>query len=283
METAPTSTELQALAQLTGDLPPMPHVASEALRKIAEPDTSAEEIQKILAKDPALAARVLKLANSSFYARSRTIATLRDAVVVIGLKTVRTLVLASITRDLFDPFGLTEKLLWEHAVGCGLAARTLAVSLRFSRAEECFLAGLLHDVGKMILLTHHPEPMRRIIQDVYNDPDLSFAALERDAFGFDHAEVGRLLATKWRFPEEIAEAIGCHHRPGSAKLMPALSVIVHLANAFCHKLELGPTKRPDLDLASVPSARALKLGPEKVAALEASIRHVLETEASSLS
>lgn len=283
METSPTTAELQALVQLTGDLPPMPHVASEALRKIAEPETSAEEIQKILAKDPALAARVLKLANSSFYARSRTIATLRDAVVVIGLKTVRTLVLASITRDLFDPFGLTEKLLWEHAVGCGLAARTLAVSLRFSRAEECFLAGLLHDVGKMILLTHHPEPMRRIIQDVYNDPDLSFAALERDAFGFDHAEVGRLLATKWRFPEEITEAIGCHHRPGSAKLMPALSVIVHLANAFCHKLELGPTKRPDLDLASVPSARALKLGPEKVVVLEASIRHVLETEASSLS
>ncbi|MEJ5363975.1 MAG: HDOD domain-containing protein [Desulfosoma sp.] len=283
METTATTTELHSLIQLTGDLPPMPHVASEALRKIAEPDSSADEIQKVLARDPALAARVLKLANSSFYARSRTIATLRDAVVVIGLKTVRTLVLASITRDLFDPFGLTEKLLWEHAVGCGLAARTLAVSLRFSRAEECFLAGLLHDVGKMILLTHHPEPMRRIIQDVYNDPDLSFPALEKDAFGFDHAEVGRLLAAKWRFPEEIVEAIGCHHRPGAAKFMPALTVIVHLANAFCHKLELGPTKRPDLDLAPVPSARALKLGPEKLAVLEESIRHIVETEASSFS
>ncbi len=75
METTATTTELHSLIQLTGDLPPMPHVASEALRKIAEPDSSADEIQKVLARDPALAARVLKLANSSFYARSRTIAT----------------------------------------------------------------------------------------------------------------------------------------------------------------------------------------------------------------
>lgn len=283
MPTASPSVELEALVQLSGDLPAMPHVASEALQKIGDPNSRAEDIQKVLAQDPALAARILKLANSSFYARSRAIATLRDAVVVIGLKTVRALVLASVTRDLFDPFGLTEKLLWEHAVGCGLAARTIAVVLRYSRTEECFLAGLLHDVGKMILLTHRPEPMRRIIEEVYNDPELSFAVLERESFGFDHADVGLLLAEKWHFPEEIVEAIACHHRPASAKILPALTVIVNLANVYCHKLGLGPTKRLDLDLASVPSARALKLTPEKLAALEASIRNVVDKEAASLS
>ncbi len=283
MKVASPGLELQSFVQLSGDLPPMPHVASEALQKISEPDARAEDIEKILSKDPALAARVLKLANSSFYARSRTIATLRHAVVVVGLKTVRSLVLASVTRDLFEPFGLTEKLLWEHSVGCGLAARTVALSLRYSRAEECFLAGLLHDVGKMILLRHCEEPMRRIIQDVYNEPELSFMSLEQEAFGFDHAQVGRQLAMKWRFPEEIAEAIGCHHRPATAKILPALSVIVHLANAICHKLGLGPTKKPDLDLAGVPSARALKLSAEKLEALEESIRQVIQAEASSLS
>ncbi|ROQ93373.1 HDOD domain-containing protein [Desulfosoma caldarium] len=271
---------LHALVQVSGDLPAMPHVASEALQKMSNPDVRVEDLQRILAKDPALAARVLKLANSSFYARSRTIATLRDAVVVVGLKTVRALILASVTRDLFDPFGLTEKLLWEHAVGCALAARTLAVTLRFSKQEECFLAGLLHDVGKMILLTHRSEPMRRIIEEVYNNPSLSFVDEERETFGFDHSQVGHLLAAKWRFPEEIIEAIACHHRPASAKIVPALTVIVHLANAYCHKLALGPTKRPDLDLSTVVSARALRLKPEKLAAIEASIRSVVETEAS---
>ncbi|MEJ5348196.1 MAG: HDOD domain-containing protein [Desulfosoma sp.] len=283
MKPASSRTSLENLVQLSGDLPAMPHVASEALQKIADPNARAEDLQKILAKDPALAARILKLANSSFYARSRTIATLRDAVVVIGLKTVRALVLASVTRDLFDPFGLTEKLLWEHAVGCGLAARTLAVVLRFSKQEECFLAGLLHDVGQMILLTHRSESMRRIIEEVYNNPDLSFCVLEQETFGFDHAEVGRLLAVKWRFPEEIVEAIACHHHPASAKILPALTVIVHLANAYCHKLELGPVKKPDLDLSAVPSARALKLTPEKLSSIEAAIRHVVSTEALSFS
>lgn len=272
---------LHTLVQLSGDLPAMPNVASEALQKIADPNARAEDIQKILAKDPALAARILKLANSSFYARSRTIATLRDAVVVIGLKTVRALVLASVTRDLFEPFGLTEKLLWEHAVGCGLAARTLAVILRFSKQEECFLAGLLHDVGKQILLIQRSKPMRRIIEDVYNNSDLSFVHLERECFGFDHTDVGRLLADKWHFPEEIIEAITCHHRPALAKILPALTVIVHLANAICHKLELGPTRRPDLDLSTIVSARALKLTPDKLAAIEESIRAKVQTEASS--
>ncbi|MBZ4658875.1 MAG: hypothetical protein JG766_798 [Desulfacinum sp.] len=283
MEAAQTSPNLDRLVQLTGDLPAMPHVASQVIKKISDPDAGAEDIQKLIAQDPSLAARVLKLANSSFYARSRSIATLRDAVVIIGMKTVRSLVVASVTRDLFDPFGLTEKLLWEHSVGCALGARTIATRLRYSRVDESFLAGLLHDVGKMILFTRFPDQMRLIIQEVYNDPSLSFAKLERETFGFDHAQVGRLLARKWQFPEEIDEAIGCHHNPARAKILPALSVIVHLANAFCHKLELDPTKKPELDMTGVPSAKALKLTEEKLTALQKEIRQTFQAEAGALS
>ncbi|MBC7360011.1 MAG: HDOD domain-containing protein [Desulfacinum sp.] len=283
MEAAQTSPNLDRLVQLTGDLPAMPHVASQVIKKISDPDAGAEDIQKLIAQDPSLAARVLKLANSSFYARSRSIATLRDAVVIIGMKTVRSLVVASVTRDLFDPFGLTEKLLWEHSVGCALGARTIATRLRYSRVDESFLAGLLHDVGKMILFTRFPDQMRLIIQEVYNDPSLSFAKLERETFGFDHAQVGRLLARKWQFPEEIDEAIGCHHNPARAKILPALSVIVHLAKAFCHKLELGPTKKPELDMTGVPSAKALKLTEEKLTALQKEIRQTFQAEAGALS
>ncbi|SMC16448.1 HDIG domain-containing protein [Desulfacinum hydrothermale DSM 13146] len=283
MEAAQTSPDLDKLVQMTGDLPAMPHVASLVIKKISDPDADANDIQKLIAQDPSLAARVLKLANSSFYARSRSIATLRDAVVIIGMKTVRSLVIASVTRDLFDPFGLTEKLLWEHSVGCALAARTIAVRLRYSRVDESFLSGLLHDVGKMILFTRFPDQMRLIIQEVYSDPSLSFAKLEREVFGFDHAQVGRLLARKWQFPEEIDEAIGCHHNPARAKILPALAVIVHLANAFCHKLELGPTKRPELEMAGVASARALKLSEAKLIALQEEILQTFQAEAGTMS
>jgi putative nucleotidyltransferase with HDIG domain len=204
----------------------------------------------------------LKLANSSFYSRARAIKTLTDAIVVIGFNTVKSLVLASVTRDLFKNFGLTEKLLWEHSLGVALAARTIAIRIRFPKAEEAFLSGLLHDIGKVIFLLKLPEKMQIIVQEVYNDPSIDFCRIEMETFGFNHAHVGQLLAQKWQFAEEIEEAIGKHHEPEESRSLPELTYIIHLANTLCHKLEIGPTKRPDLSLSEVESAKYLKI-PEK--------------------
>ncbi|MDY6910528.1 MAG: HDOD domain-containing protein [Thermodesulfobacteriota bacterium] len=277
-----TESSVQRVVLTAGDLPAMPHVASQVMTMVSNPDTTAQDLQRIISQDQSLVARVLKLANSSFYARSRSIATITEAVVVIGFRTIRSLVVASVTRDIFDNFGLTEKLLWEHSLGCGLAARTIAQSLRYSKTEEAFLAGLLHDVGKMILLIKFNDKMLSILEEVYNDPETSFVRMEQRLLGFDHAQVGQLLARKWQFAEEIEEAIGCHHAPARARLLPALTVIVHLANAFCHKLEIGPTKRPDLELSQVKSAKALKMSPAKIEDLLEEIRTIFAAEATTL-
>jgi putative nucleotidyltransferase with HDIG domain len=253
------------IAQLTGDLPPMPHIARLVMEKVADPSTSGKQLQDIISQDQALAARILKIANSAFYGLSRSITSLTTAISTIGFNTIKSLVISSAMRDLFRTFGLTEQLLWEHSLGCAFSARMIAKRVKFPKVEEVFLAGLLHDIGKVILNLKVPEQVSIIIQDVYNNPGTTFLELEQSTFGFDHAQLGRLVAHKWNFAAEIEEAIGCHHQPSAAETLPAISYITHLGNAFCHKLQIGPTKNPELDVAGLDSARFLKLDAASIA------------------
>ncbi len=247
------------LAQLTGDLPPMPHIARLVVDKVADPKASAKDIQEIIAQDQALSARVLKMANSAYYGVSRSITSLTNAISAVGFNAIKSMVVSSVVRDLFKSFGLTEQLLWEHSLGCAFIARRIAREVRFPKVEESFLAGLLHDIGKVIMYVKLPQQMTAIIQRVYNNPGATFIQGERSLLGFDHAQVGQLVARKWNFAEEIEEAIGFHHQPESARRLPQLTMIVNLANGMCHNLQIGITKNPDLDVAAFPTATALKL------------------------
>jgi putative nucleotidyltransferase with HDIG domain len=247
------------LAQLTGDLPPMPHIARLVVDKVADPKTNTKDLQDIIAQDQALAARVLKMANSAFYGFSRSVTSLTGAIGAVGFNTIKSMVVSSVVRDLLKSSGLTEQLLWEHSLGCAFAARRIAREIRFGKFEEAFLAGLLHYIGKIILYTKLPQQRSDVIQRVYSDPDAVFFRLEQSAFGFDHAQLGQLVARKWQFAEEIEEAIGLHHFPGKSRSNPTLTVVIHLANLICHRLQIGITRNPDLDVAGSKAAAALKL------------------------
>lgn len=256
---------IDRIVQTTGDIPAMPQVANMVLDRIADPNATPKEIQLIISKDQALAARVLKVANSSFYGLSRSVTRISDAIVVMGFNSLRSLVMTTVMNDLFKSFGLTEKLLWEHSLVSAATAKRIASAIRFSKVEECFLAGLMHDIGKVILNIKMPEKTLTIVQEVYNSEGATtFTQVEETIFGFTHAEVGRLVARKWNFAEEIEEAIGYHHKPAEASVMPALSHVVNLANAVCHKLEIGPTRNPGLDLHALDSTRALKLEKDRL-------------------
>jgi putative nucleotidyltransferase with HDIG domain len=269
------------IAQLTGDLPPMPHIAQLVMEKVGDPSTTARQLQDIIYQDQALAARILKIANSAFYGLSRSVTSLTAAIGTIGFNTIKSLVISSAMRDLFKSFGLTEQLLWEHSLGCAFSSRAIAKRLKFSKLEEAFLAGLLHDIGKVILNLKVPDQVSLIIQEVYNNPGTTFAQLEHTSFGFDHAQLGQLVAHKWNFAGEIEEAIGLHHHPEAAHRLPVLTFIVNLGNAFCHKLQIGPTKIPDLDLAGMDSARLLKLDQSAIDEMFAEIGATFEAEKAS--
>lgn len=252
----------QSIVLTAQDLPAMPHIARQAMQRLSDPDASARDLHKIISKDQAIAARVLRIANSACYARRRAILTITDAVVTVGFNTIKSIVISSALYDFFKTFGLAEKLMWEHSLGCALTSRMIAQMLKFSKTEEAFLAGLLHDVGKVVFYMKIPKKMLLIVQEVYHNPGLTFLEMEQRLLGFNHAQLGQLVARKWNFAEEIVEAIGKHHRPEKACVLPALSYIVNLGNAFCHKMEIGFIKNPDLELHELKSAKALKLHKE---------------------
>ncbi len=258
------SSVLKKIVMLTGDLPTIPHTAQRVLEKLSDPEVQPKELEKIILQDPSLTARILKLANSSFYGRPRMIKTVSEATVVIGLDTLKSIVVASAVREMLKNFGLTEKLLWEHAVGTGFISRFLAENVGYKNTEEAFMTGLLHDIGKIVLQIRVPDKMYLVMQDVYHGENPNSIEVETEIFGFTHAHVGQLVARKWQFAIEIEEAIGYHHWPGRAKLDPHLTHIVHLANIFAHKLEIGPIRTPDIGLEDQVSAKFLGLEKEQI-------------------
>lgn len=243
----------------------MPQVANLAIDKLSDPESTPREVHQIISKDQALAARILRVANSSYYSCPRKISRISDAISYMGFDSVRSLVIASVIEDLFKKTGLAEKLLWDHSLACAAAAKKLAMAAKFRKLEEAFLAGLMHDIGKVVLSQKAPDEMLQIVQEVYNNPGTDFAEIEMARFGFTHAEVGRFVVKRWNFAEEIEEAIGNHHHPEEAKVLPLLAHITCLANSICNKLEIGPVRTPDLNLMTLPSARILGVDEETIA------------------
>ncbi|HOX26416.1 MAG TPA: HDOD domain-containing protein [Candidatus Krumholzibacteria bacterium] len=273
--------QLKNLIMTIRDLPAMPHVASKVLELSSDPDTSAVALQQVIADDQAMTARILKIANSAMYACSRRIKTLSEAIVVLGFNSIRSLVVTSAARNLYATgsarMGLKERLLWEHSIGCGFTCRLLVQKRHPALAEEAFLAGLMHDIGKLVLNLQLPERFEEIVQIVYNE-GREFHETEREILGFDHARVGALLVNKWKLSPLLEDVIGLHHEPAGLTLDRPLLLYLDLANGLCRKYGIGFQEHPELDLeASVPG-QLLGLVNEDFADLARRLQETLETE-----
>jgi len=262
--------ELDRTVAIVGDLPSIPKIAQEVMAAVADDSTSADDLRKVLDKDPALSARVLKVANSSLYAFRREVETLRHAISLLGFRAVETLVMAASLRDVFANFGLSEKLLWEHATAAGVVAGRLASYGPIDLERDvAFTAGLLHDIGKVAMSNVHRERYQKIIMRTYNE-GVAFQEAEREEFGFDHAALGAKVAAKWRLPPQLVAAIRYHHHPPSAypKGPPELHRLIALISVVtraCTKLGLGRRGAAEMiDLQANPAWQALGLGPDDV-------------------
>lgn len=251
------------IVQATGDLPAMPHIATLVVEKLSDPKAMPRDIYYLITKDQGLAARVLKVANSPYYGASRSISSMRDAVLFMGFDAIRSLIMTAVMKGMFSALGLAEKLLWEHSLASASAARQIATALGIENTEEAFLAGLVHDIGKAVLFLRFPDKMSHIMQEVYNT-GASFSDLEQTVLGFTHAQVGQLVADKWRFALNIEDAIANHHQPDQATLPGQLAHVVSLANQMCHKVGIGPTRRPDIEPSELASAKVLGMTPEAI-------------------
>ncbi len=219
-------------------------VFTQVNKVLSNPNTSAYQIGAIISEDPALTAKILKLTNSAFYGNPRTITSVKQAIIILGLEVVRSLVLSASVFEIFSKKYKIDKnyldSFWRHSLSVALMSRIISRMKNFPsilEAEESFSAGLLHDIGKLIIVTHLPEEFKEIMQTAKDNPDDPIYNIEEEILGFDHSVVGSHLAQKWNLPEELAAAILYHHNPEQAGEDALSTNIIHLSDYLSHRSE----------------------------------------------
>jgi putative nucleotidyltransferase with HDIG domain len=260
--------ELEQLIMNANDLPTIPVVAMKVLQLIENESTTSEDLAKVVSSDPAVAARVLKISNSTFFGCKRQINTLSHAIMMLGYNTLKSLVMAASVKQVYKTYGLTEKMLWEHSFGAGLAARIIANSTQLANDEEAFLGGLFHDIGKTIMNNIDSNQFQMVMQKCYNE-EIPFLDAEQQFYPYSHADVGGLVIQKWNFPDMLMKAVLEHHRLNFVEdedpYQITITCIVGLANLFCHKIGLGQREpEPGLELHESAPARMLNLNKEQL-------------------
>lgn len=224
------------------DLPPLPDIVVKLLHASRDPNGSTREMVELIKHDPALTIKVLRLCNSSYYGLPRKINSIQEALVYIGTDTLVNFVLAGCLSSFYQQaqggYGLEKGELWRHSVGCAIASQRIAGERPEDSAGLAFTAGLIHDVGKIILNAHVGKEIDRILELVKLER-ITFGEGERRVLGFSHAEAGAQLARHWNLPEPLIETIAFHQEPERAVVAPRLVSQVHLGNILCLSFGIG--------------------------------------------
>ncbi len=247
-------------------LPAMPVVAAQIINLLNDPDVSTNNLVEVVGKDPAVAAQVLKIANSSFYSMSRQVTTLNMAIVVLGETALKNLVLAASMRGIHKSFGNIEQTLWEDSMVCALGSRFLAFKLQLANPEEAFLAGLFRHVGKSIL-NNQDEDYKKIFSKMITSAVTNQSETELKIFGATHAQIGAAVLENWRLNESFSQ-VALHHsdveitdidNQNTIKLV----CLVNIASAFPAIFGIFGQPRK-IDLGDLAGAKVLNIGAEKL-------------------
>ncbi|MDH3760443.1 MAG: HDOD domain-containing protein [Gammaproteobacteria bacterium] len=232
MDNGARITTAQSLVENVLQLISLPEIYLRLQQVIDDPDHTREQVAKIVGYDPSLSARVLRIANSSYYSFPREIETVGSAVGIIGELDLRNLVLATSvvgSMNALNYRGVNIDEFWLHSLRCGLTARQLARSVGGFNPEILFLAGMLHDLGILVIYQQDAELAGAIARQIEDKHQLRDQA-ERELLGFDHAEVGALLIEAWGLPRELAELARCHHQYRLAQDNLQAAMMLAMAN-----------------------------------------------------
>ena len=220
---------------------------------VNDPSVNMTEISKAISLDPALTARLLRMANSSAFGLSAKVDSVARAASVIGTKRLRDLVLATSTVSAFEGIPntlVTMENFWRHSLYCAVAARVLADSFNKRNGDTLFLAGLLHDIGQLLIFNQRPQQAKAaLIKVLDSSDDLSMHEAEREIIGFDHAQVGGELLRHWNFPDVLVECVEFHHAPDQAKQFPEEVAFIDVANSIAALAEVDSVAVEDVAVA----------------------------------
>ncbi len=272
------SADFNQMTERLDELPAMPMVAAKVLKMMQDPTADAEALARVISHDSVVAAQILKIANSSYYSMAHRVSTIEHAIVILGEKTMRSLVLAASIKGLNRRIGLMEKMLWEDSIGCAIAARVIASDFATADPEEAFMGGLLRHFGRMVMNAWNPEAYLRVMEGVYG-AEGSLDEMERRHFPTSHAVVGAMVLRKWNFAENLVRVVLNHEdlgafAPEESELLN-LTATIDLAGNFCRRLGIGQRQaEDDIELGETRGARRLGLSRDPLEASLASFRDI---------
>jgi putative nucleotidyltransferase with HDIG domain len=231
------------------NLPTPPIVFHQIQKVIKDPKVNAAQIASILAEDPAMSVKVLKLTNSAYYGLSREIDSVRQAVVIVGMEAIKNLVLSASVLDMFK--GQTndqefQEKFWRHSLAVAVCSRILARHLRsrgVADPDAAFSCGLLHDIGKIVIQCYLPEEFKRFSEERLKDKQTPTYEVEERTLGYNHTQIGALLAAQWKLPHTLGDAITYHHHPQLCEAQEVLPYIVHFGNYIAKNALYDRTER----------------------------------------
>ncbi|MCA9561498.1 MAG: HDOD domain-containing protein [Myxococcales bacterium] len=246
-------------------LPTFPESVIRINQILAAEDTdeSFERIAAVIEIDPVLTARVLRLVNSAFYGVSGAVATVYDALVMLGLDVVKGIILSTNAMDLLSSGLGGLRGLWEHCFGAAVAAGALARVLGLSGAAELSAAALMHDIGKVVLATQLPGDYAEVVEYA-RQKRCPVIEAETALLGVGHDEIGKWLVTRWKLPAALAEPIALHHTPEKATRHAEATAVVHVADAMVRAYGFGFPGDPVMPDPSPHAWRLLRLNRSKI-------------------
>jgi len=255
------------LFRKTQQLPTIPKVAQELIATFNNADVNIDEIAKKVALDQAISAKVLRLANTAAYGGSRKVASIRDAVMVLGFNSLRTLVLACSVVDSFRmPKSFDIKQFWQNSFRVAAICKWMAAFSRHNGnrqdGEIAFTCGLLHEIGDLLIMTEHPTQFTNIDNSVKLGANR--AELEHTLFGFNYCEVGTELANRWRFPEAITDAIHYQSAPNIATPFSPYAALIYLAQQIIAQLDADAKPEQIMDALATDLVHTLSLDTRKM-------------------
>ncbi|GAB6036346.1 HDOD domain-containing protein [Fundidesulfovibrio butyratiphilus] len=250
----------------------MPKIVDKVLQALNDPHVSYAYVGELIGKDVGLSAKLLKLVNSALFAFPEPVESVSRAVSVVGINKLTSLALGVSLIDHFDPVpqsALDMRSFWEHSLACAVLARLLATVSGHPEEERAFVAGLLHDIGRLVMLSSQPKLSVLAMAAAWEE-DAPLYASESRVWGFHHAKLGGKLLTVWKFPPGLIQAVERHHDPDDQD-----SALVHVADIMAHALGLGRGGSPLAPPLSAWAWDSLEISPGVLAAVAAQAQHQL--------
>ncbi len=235
--------KLENILERVQSLPPLPSSAVRIINLTKNPDVSVKDLETVIGHDPALAASILRQANSAYYGYARRISTLGQAIVILGFQSIHGLAMASAVAPALKKsligYNIDQEGLWKHSMLTAMISQRMCKRLHLAFGDTAFTAGLLHDIGKLVITLYVQEVGDFIVKKIETNHQYSYAELEEKIIGYDHGVVGGFIAKQWDLPDDLIEAISHHHFPERAVEHPKLTAVVHVANGLATLIGIG--------------------------------------------